>query len=803
MRKTKFFRGLLAVAVLAYLAAGLSRISFNVDILRLLPADLRQVEGLSLFLKNFALPNELIVTVEASDSGTAEAAADHLALALREHPQLVQTAVARAPWESDPASLSEFLTFLLLNQPADKTEEIRRKLSPGQAASTLRETMETLQTSVSPRDIALLSYDPFGLSSALSGSAILGGAQKSEFSSSDGKFRVVYVEAAHPFVNYRQTAGWLKQVRAICSGAVDDRAVQLGFTGEPAFVAEISTGMEWDMATSAFATLVLISLIFWLCYGQMAPLRWLMGMLLLTFVLSLATAGLFLNQITVIGAGFAAVMIGLSVDYGYFIHQQSLHNPGTVGQLQWRCLQNIAWTASTTAAAFFALNLSSLPGLSQLGNMVGIGVCVGALVMVGIFAPISMRLRHAQGKPAPSRLDPLFASPRFAVAGKWAALGMVVLLLATLLLKGFPETDFSASTFRVRQSATQAALEKLYSRLSDDRGLLSLIVTGRNEAEVLERLQGVQPRVDAAIQSGALKQFFSPLPLWPDGRRQQENLAALGALAGDLPRLKKILLEGGFTDDAFALTSAVVAQSVSWRNRPIPIWPENETSRWILRRVARHQEGVFLALGMVEPVPGRESELATSFQDAGIFLVSWSTLEAELKRTMPREILLVAMGLMAGILLILALGLRNLRAVLLFAATTALVLVCLSGAMSLLGMKWGFFNLAAVLLLLGTGTDYSILLLLALRRNGGDTGRARRELGLVIFLCCTSAAAGFGSLAWASNTGLATLGKTCAIGLLIDGMISLFLLPKAWDLWMPPARPQQIIESMASTGQKE
>ena len=87
------------------------------------------------------------------------------------------------------------------------------------------------------------------------------------------------------------------------------------------------------MVTSAFATLVLISLMFWLCYGQIAPLRWLMGMLLLTFVLSLATAGLFFNQITVIGAGFASVMIGLSVDYGYLIYQQSLRSSGTVGQV--------------------------------------------------------------------------------------------------------------------------------------------------------------------------------------------------------------------------------------------------------------------------------------------------------------------------------------------------------------------------------------------------------------------------------------------------------------------------------------
>jgi predicted RND superfamily exporter protein len=163
--------------------------------------------------------------------------------------------------------------------------------------------------------------------------------------------------------------------------------------------------------------------------------------------------------------------------------------------------------------------------------------------------------------------------------------------------------------------------------------------------------------------------------------------------------------------------------------------------------------------------------------------VSWGSLGTELQQTLPREILKVALGLLAGILLILAVALRDWKSLLLFVLTTALVLACLAGAMTLLGMKWGFFNLAAVLLLLGTGTDYSILMLLAFQRNGGDAVRARHELGLVIFLCCTSAATGFGSLAWAGNMGLATLGKTCALGLLIDGMISLFLLPRALSMF--------------------
>jgi predicted exporter len=782
MKRNRLLWIALIALVLLYIGAGLSRISFNIDILRLLPTHLRQVEGLSLFLKNFALPDELIVTLDAPDAETAKSSAEALAKALRNHPDLVKNAVAEAPWESNPAGLSEFLSFLLLNQPEKKILEIKERLSPSQAESTAESTLEELNTTVSPQQIAILGYDPYRLFSSLSQSSLVGSTQTSEFSSSDGKFRVLYIQSVKPFANYTQTAEWLKSIRKICTEANPDKKVALGFTGEPAFVAEISTGMQWDMISSALVTLALISLIFCLCYGEFSPLRWLIVMLHLIFLLSLATAGLFLKELTVVGAGFASVMIGLSVDYGYFIYQRSLHHSGSLRALQWHCLQNIVWTSGTTAAAFFALNLSSLPGLSQLGNMVGMGVCIGALVMLGIFAPISMRFAKKSTALPTSRLEPLVASPFFAKIGTSLSLGMILLLLGALLLKGFPESDFSASTFRPRNSNSQASLEKLYARLHDDRGFLSLIVTGKSADEVLARLRQVQSQIDQDLQKGMVKSFLSPLPLWPEATLQKSNLLTLDSLSSELPRLRETLLHSGFSPDAFALTSAVVHQAHTWNSSLLPVWPSGETSEWILRRMVCHHQDQFLALGIMEPTPGSEEALLKSIQGEGIYLVSWGTLGEELKRKLPREILHVALGLLAGIIVILLFALRSFRAVLLFTLTTALVLLCLAGAMSLFGMKWGFFNLAAVLLLLGTGTDYSILLLLAFKRNGGDAIAAQRELGVVIFLCCTSAAAGFASLAWASNMGLATLGKTCALGLLIDGMISLFLLPKACHL---------------------
>src|ERR1700710_2638419 len=99
MEKTRLRWIGIVVALLLFTGAGLSRISFNVDILKLLPTHLPQVKGLSLFLKHFAQPNELIVTVEAPTAEAADAAAEALAAAFAHEPELVERTVSHAPWE--------------------------------------------------------------------------------------------------------------------------------------------------------------------------------------------------------------------------------------------------------------------------------------------------------------------------------------------------------------------------------------------------------------------------------------------------------------------------------------------------------------------------------------------------------------------------------------------------------------------------------------------------------------------------------------------------------------------------------
>jgi len=772
MRKGKY---LLIAAGLALVITGWTHIRFDIDILKLLPANLKQVEGLSLFLKHFSRDTELIITVEAATPDEAESATQAIADALHRRPDLASRAVAAPPWDDDPAGIAEFAAYLLINAPPEKIQAVAQDLTPDKLPARVQETYARISESASPAEIMQLSYDPLRFSEALGDLLAKSAGNPGEFASSDGLFRVIYVEAPGPLKDYRHTIEWVAAVRQLAQETASRATI--GLTGEPAFMAEISGSMQWDMQSSGIAALLIIGAIFWLCHHRIRPLLYLLGMLILVFVVSLGLAGLFLEELTVIGVGFAAIMVGLSVDYGYVLYQQWESHGGAARDLRRTCSPAILWAAGTTAAAFFMLNFSSLPGLSQLGNLVGIGVIVGAILMLAFFAPLIARLPWSP--PRPSAVAAFLGSPRALRGGAWVVAGLVVILIGTLAWRGNPAFDASTRAFRPRHSAANDTLDKLSVRLTDERDFLSLIVSGKNEDEVLARLRQADAFLNDAVRQHTALSFLSPLPLWPNTAHQRANLDALAPLAAEEPRLREALAAQGFTDEAFALTGGVLQQWNDWKNQPVPLWPSGVASRWIMRRVASHAHGEYVALGIVRPAPGQADALM-AVQADGIRLVSWDQMGVELKRTIPGEFFRLLAVLIAIVLLLLVFAFRSVADVLLSAALMVVVFAATAGSMALIGWEWNLFNLATLLLLLGTGVDYGIYMILGLRRNPGDSMAAQRGTAKVIFQCAASAVAGFGSISWVSNLGLASMGRTCALGLTLDALIAIYLLPVAW-----------------------
>src|SRR6185369_6456133 len=181
----------------------------------------------------------------------------------------------------------------------------------------------------------------------------------------------------------------------------------------------------------------------------------------------------------------------------------------------------------------------------------------------------------------------------------------------------------------------------------------------------------------------------------------------------------------------------------------------------------------------------RVSELESVLLRGGVWLSGWGLLGHGIFSSVKKNLWKLVAPMVTLIFLSLWLAFRRWQEIALSLCVLGASGLCLLAIMRLMGWSWNLLNLMALPLILGTGVDYSIFMQLALRRHQGDLPMAHRSVGRALLLCGATAIAGFGSLAWSSNAGMASLGQVCAIGIAGNMLISVFLLPVWWRLLKP------------------
>ena len=799
---------LLVVAV----GLGLCRLHFDVDILDLLPADEPTVQGLKLYQQHFTNARELIVSLRAPDSDTAEKLAGELAARLRQETNFISEVTWQAPWMEHPEQLGELMGWLWFNQPPADFAALTNRLAPDQLKAKLDETREMLATSMSPMDLARRSFDPFDLLSipALTNFSSVAMDQGQAFVSTNGLYHLLYVESAVDLTGYRECDNWLQAVHKVVaelqSGPEKEswQGVVVRYTGRPVFVQEIATSMQRDMSHSVGATSTIIAILFWLTHRRLRPMLWLLVLLGLILFATLALGALVLGTISVVALGFAAVLLGLAVDYAVVHYQEALAHPEmTVPEIRRAIAPSILWAAITTMSAFLVLNFGGLPGLGQLGSLVAIGIALSALVMVMIYLPplFPERRRPRPNQPrfywwnffvAPQESahpgNPL-NSPSRGRLGTAFALTAVIFLAACAVL-GFkhPGLDRSGNALQPAHGQAQMALDEMTTELGLPPQPLWLIVPGRDEAEVYQRLNVAEKLLDHAVGQHLIGHYLLPDTLWPHGDFQASNRAIAAVLGEKGPLLRDAALSAGFNTNALALADEMTR---TWQKASLStslIWPTNHVSDWLLKRFVARTPDECLVMGLVYPATNQVNDadlLALSQQLAqnNALLSGWELLgHATLKRVQSKMWALVV-PMVVLVLLSLWFAFRRATEILLGMAVMCLSCVCVLAVMALAGWNWNLMNLMAFPLILGTGVDYTIFIQLALRRHGGDLAAVRRSVGRALMLCGGTAVAGFGSLAFSSNLGMASLGQVCAVGIGANMLISVFLLPAWWWLF--------------------
>src|SRR5207249_4805119 len=180
--------------------------------------------------------------------------------------------------------------------------------------------------------------------------------------------------------------------------------------------------------------------------------------------------------------------------------------------------------------------------------------------------------------------------------------GSLCLFACGVLLAGLPRMDPTADPLRPRKSAAYAAMEQVKAALNQKQEPLWLLVSGRTEMEVVQRLAEVQPALSRAVLNKAIAGFALPTALWPNSEFQAANRTLAGDLTGRRESLRQAARTGGFAESALALTEGILNTWKAASAAPVPFWPSNQMCRWIFDKVTSRSPTNLLALGLIDPL---------------------------------------------------------------------------------------------------------------------------------------------------------------------------------------------------------
>lgn len=787
MTKARLLLFLLSVA--AFSAIAFKRLSFNVDPLDLLPQDLQEVEGVREFVGKFAAEGLLITSVHAGNDVDPEdlaAAVPSLVAYLEEQDDLVQRIDWRPIWESDPVAAAQLPAYLWLNGKPARVAGLAERLAEGNSQQAIADALEELSFSVDPQTVAFSAYDPFGLlrpGAIDEGAGLDLSAGDGKYTSADGLMRVIYITPPASVVGYREADDWIGRLNAAIEEwrNTDGERISLRIThtGEPAFEAEIGTGMQSDMTGSIVGAVALIHLLFFLMHRRMLPLVAMFLSLALILAVSVVLGSFLFGKLSVMSVGFAAILVGLAVDYGVVLYQEARQGDGSAKSLRKAVGPSILWAALTTAAVFASLGMSSLPGIRELGWLVAMGIVFGALVMLWVFAPMAAALGAANPLPEVGKVK-AGASDRRMLA---VTVGLVLLVGGILSMRGLPSLYTSFDALRPRDSAADAAFNELGAKLSGRENLgLPVLVRGSSRDQLIERAGVTVSVTDELRGDGTLKSLVLVPDLIPNAATQLGNRASIASILAAEKRLLAELDEV-FGDEAkgvlvgvFSAWRAMISGNVSDAALP----PSPAAQRMMAESYAESGDS-FALLGLVEVAEGRYQEARSAFRELdGTFLTGWPTIGPAVRPLVLHDLTHVFLPMAVVLLVMLTVVFRNARDVAMAVSVIVVSSGLLLGLMSLLGWQWDLLNLCAFPLLLGTGIDYTVHMIAALRRHQGARLAIRRGIARALLFCGLSTAVGFGSLAMANNAGLASLGRVCAAGILITMVVAVVFLPAWW-----------------------
>jgi len=542
----------------------------------------------------------------------------------------------------------------------------------------------------------------------------------------------------------------LAQEQAI--GAVHqavDPKLKVEVSGPGVFAAASRTQIERDawllsLASGALVLLLLLRIyrrprIVALCFVPVVS-----GVLVGTAAVSLA-----FGNVHAITLGFGATLIGEAVDYPSYACLNA--GPGeSLGRALERIWPTLRLAVLTTVLGGLTMLLSSFAGLAQLGLLSMSGVLVAGVV-TGYVLPVLAGERPVTERPfaAPVALERATLRARSFSPLVWI-LAFVALVLLVRNAGKLWEDDLAAMS--PVPEPLKAADRELRRELGAPDVRHLILIQGPSREAALEGAEALEAKLDDLVGRKVIAGYDLATRYVPSLAEQQRRLAALPEPAILRTNLEQALAGLPFQRGVFEPFLREVEQSRA--RGPLGEADLRGTVLGIKLQTLVVPAGSGWAV--LVPLYGVADAQALGAE------VPVLDLKAESERLLAgyrlEALRLTALG-MGAIMLLLAFGLRNARAVLQVVLPVALALLISAAILQGLGQRLTVFHLIAMLLVMGIGLNYSLFF----DRPEADL-LLRRRLLFALYVTCATTLLAFVTLAFSSNPVLHAIGLTVSVG---------------------------------------
>jgi len=779
---------------------------FDADIFQLFPARQPALKLLLDSLQWSGSANEAYFLLEGEREALPREA-ERFAERLRLAQVGGEPAFRRITWrifdESEAVSFNTFIAYAVTRPqlfigPEDVSALLQR-FTPAVIDESLRRIQGDLAGQFGGAMTGLASADPLYLRDLIlprlkAGSQALDLDPASPyFLSKDGKVLIMIAEPARPV----QDMTFARALVATINQARIGSTVSISCAGAHISAVLDEAAMKTNILACILSSLAVVLAIFYAVYRRILPTLLLPLIIAVGVALALGVAGLLLPSIHIISFAFMALIIGLGTDYSIHLYDR-FHSERAAGKGADEALRHsvvdtghtLFTAATTTAMPFFALMISDVRALSELGLLVGLGVIFSLYTTFFFLPPLLVYMEHrfpAEYRPIPAlgmravwRLTGKFSR---AVAGFSI---LAIILLAAASSRSFFDGDLK--NLQPRHSEAFLAQEKIERHLSLAPKQLLVAVEGKDLAELLRRAARVDDLARSWQNKGNISSWSSLGQIINNRDRQIEIRRAIsGKGGGILPvaRLNSALVRQGFETAPFqpfiAAISAGNALSTVSEDEAIARLKASPLRGVVDRHLIKDTAGYHALVYLYYKDAGFDqaafldklSSIDPLARVTGVDLVS-SQLAASVKKSFQ-------WGFMIGGLLVLFLLLAHFKSPSgIFYSMFPVIAGSLAmlGIMALCGMGLNFMNAMVLVTIIGMGSDYG----LHIRHRlivGEPQGREKRfiQAGRAVLLSALTTIAGFGSLALVDYPALASIGWATNFGIGFTALFALVTLP--------------------------